>query len=168
MSDTQNLFFSVSLFLLVSSSKEQVCQNGPIEPFRHFQFAGPKRPRPPSCRTIYAKNLPYDTTENAVKDYFQQFGDITSVRLARWNHTQRLKGFGYIQFETTKGVDKAMKAAKNSKVQLGGRGLILDYETAPPKRSFKTQSGRLWQKEEQRAASALQRDKSRRQKIMGK
>lgn len=158
----------MSLFLLVSSSKEQVCENGPIEPFRHFQFAGPKRPRPPSCRTIYAKNLPYDTTENAVKDYFQQFGDITSVRLARWNHTQRLKGFGYIQFETTKGVDKAMKAAKNSKVQLGGRGLILDYETAPPKRSFKTQSGRLWQKEEQRAASALQRDKSRRQKIMGK
>lgn len=103
-----------------------------------------------------------------MKEYFQQFGDVTNVRLARWSHTQRLKGFGYVQFETTRGVEKVMKAANNGKVQIEGRGLILDYETAPPKRSFKTPNGRSWQKEEQRAASALKRDKSRRQKILAK
>jgi hypothetical protein len=38
------------------------------------------------------------------------FGEVVSVRLARWNHTQSLKGFGYVQFRSGEGAEAAMAA----------------------------------------------------------
>ncbi|RYG42484.1 hypothetical protein EON68_01750, partial [archaeon] len=55
--------------------------------------------RPASCTTLFVKGLPYDADEDTVKSAFSRFGSVASVRLGRWNHTARLKGFGYVQFE---------------------------------------------------------------------
>jgi nucleolin len=53
--------------------------------------------QPESCRLVYVKNLPYDVTELEVKEAFSRCGIVTSVRLPVWNHTKKLKGFGYVR-----------------------------------------------------------------------
>lgn len=41
---------------------------------------------------------------------FSSYGAVTGVRLARWNHTARLKGFGYVTFEHGSAAEAAVKA----------------------------------------------------------
>jgi nucleolin len=77
-----------------------------------------------------------------------------STRLARWNHTGHLKGFGYVQFEHGFSAEAAVKAFRagaradggGEPVMVGDRAVQLDYETGAPRGSFKTASGRLFTK----------------------
>lgn len=72
------------------------------------------------CRTIFIKNLPYDCTEEALKEAFTFCGKISSVRLALWNHTQKQKGFGYVEFVKENSAEIAVKKQREIKV---GRGI---------------------------------------------
>jgi RNA recognition motif-containing protein len=126
-----------------------------------------ERPRPKGCATVFIKGIPYDSNEEAVKAAFGKFGTVTSVRLARWNHTERLKGFGYVSYEhgfsaeaavkayregLARGSGKAAGAGKAAEaLMLGGRMVHLDYETGAPKQSFKTGEGKQFFKTEEAA-----------------
>lgn len=115
------------------------------------------KPRPAGCTTLFVKGLPYETTEEAVAADFSKFGAVASVRLARWNHTERFKGFGYVQFEHGFSAEAAMKAFRSAAegtpgaapVQVGGRTVSLDYETGIPRQSFKASSGQKFYKTEE-------------------
>ena len=48
--------------------------------------------KPVGCRRIFVKNLPYDITEEDMRNSFLVFGPITNIRLAVWQHTGNLKG----------------------------------------------------------------------------
>jgi hypothetical protein len=48
------------------------------------------------------------------------FGEVVNVRLARWNHTQALKGFGYVQFRRGAEAEAAVRA-ENVQVRVGVR-----------------------------------------------
>lgn len=90
---------------------------------------GKKLVTPPSgCNTLFVKNLPYDTTELAVKDLFNKYGNVESVRLAKWKHTQNLKGFGYVSFQSEKDLSDAINKNQNKGFILEGRRLIIDFE----------------------------------------
>lgn len=119
------------------------------------------RPRPKGCSTLFVKGLPYETDEEAVKAVFSRFGNVTSVRLARWNHTGRLKGFGYLAYEHGYSAEAAVKAYKDGikggaasggagLLTVGGRPVHLDWdEQGAPKGSFKTTSGQNFLKTEE-------------------
>jgi len=99
--------------------------------------------RPPGCRTIFVKNLPYDINEDALRTVFLRFGKIVDVRIPIWNDTKRRKGVGYIQFAT----DYATEEAFKSEITIRGRNLILDFDSSQqPKASFKTTQGVPWSK----------------------
>ena len=85
------------------------------------------RDHPKGCKTLFVKNLPYDTNESEVSSTFSKFGTVASVRLSHWNHTKNLKGFGYVDFEKAEDCKKAMEAS--SSVTMKGRSLHLDYES---------------------------------------
>eukprot|EP01040_Poterioochromonas_malhamensis_P011273 gene11273-12281_t len=91
--------------------------------------------RPPGCRTIFIRNLPYDVTEEEIRQEFMVYGPIVSVRLAVWNHTNNLKGFGYIEFKREDSSEIAVK--KSGTIRLKGRPVAVDYETQGPKKGFK-------------------------------
>jgi nucleolin len=91
--------------------------------------------KPPGCRTIFIKNLPYECDESEIRDVFMVYGKINSVRLARWGHTNHLKGFGYVEFKTEDSADVAVR--KSGSIIVNGRKLICDFETGQPKGSFK-------------------------------
>ena len=95
---------------------------------------------PAGCTTIFIKNLPYDVNEEEVEAYFKVFGPITSVRLARWGHTNQLKGFGYVCFKRPDSAEIAVKKSKLAgEVTLKGRAIVCDFETGAPKLSFQRQ-----------------------------
>jgi len=101
---------------------------------------------PAGCKTVFVKNLPYDVEESDVEEYFKVFGPVTSVRLARWGHTNQLKGFGYVGFKRPDSAEICVKKSKlNNAVVFKGRVILCDFETGAPKMSFQRQEQKLKQ-----------------------
>ncbi len=55
---------------------------------------------------IYVGNLPYDFTEEELKDMFNQFGDVANVKIILDKISGRSKGFGFVEMaEKSEGQD---------------------------------------------------------------
>ena len=48
---------------------------------------------------IYLGHIPHGFFEKEMKEFFEQFGKVTRIRLARSKKTARSKGYGFIEFE---------------------------------------------------------------------
>jgi RNA recognition motif-containing protein len=65
---------------------------------------------------IYIGNLSYEVTEEDLKEAFEVFGAVDTVKLIKDNHTGRSKGFGFVEM--------AAKAEAESAIQgLNGKDL---------------------------------------------
>jgi nucleolin len=95
--------------------------------------------RPVGCKQVFVKNIPYDCTEEDVRDVFKVCGPIEDVRMARWGHTDQLKGFCYVSFKREDSADIAVK--KTGQLAIRGRPVLVDFETGAPKMGFKHSSG---------------------------
>lgn len=71
------------------------------------------RPRPMIRReklvTVFVKNLPYECTEESVKEYFGKFGEIHNVRMPR-DDNKRVKGFAFVEVVGRDGYEKILKS----------------------------------------------------------
>ena len=47
---------------------------------------------------LYVGNLPYNTTEDDLRNLFSQYGSIDSVAVITDRETGRSKGFGFVEF----------------------------------------------------------------------
>uniref|UniRef100_H3CP11 Eukaryotic translation initiation factor 4B n=1 Tax=Tetraodon nigroviridis TaxID=99883 RepID=H3CP11_TETNG len=73
--------------------------------------------------TAFLGNLPYDVTEDSIKDFFRGLA-ISAVRLPREpSHPERLKGFGYAEFDD---VESLLRALSLSEENLGSRRIRVD------------------------------------------
>jgi RNA recognition motif-containing protein len=60
------------------------------------------------------------------------------VRLAVWNHTGKLKGFGYVDFKSEESAEIAVnKSVYGGGINVKGRPVICDFETGQAKGSYK-------------------------------
>ncbi|MCD4664962.1 MAG: RNA-binding protein [Bacteroidales bacterium] len=59
---------------------------------------------------IYVGNLAYSIEENDLKEIFQEFGEIESVKIITDKYSGRSKGFGFVVMETD---DEAKAAIEN-------------------------------------------------------
>jgi nucleolin len=100
--------------------------------------------KPPNCKTIFIKNLPYDTNEKEVFSAFQFCGKISHVRLVKWQHTNKLKGIGYVEFAKEESAEIAVK--KRHEISVGGRSVLVDFEGGKPKASYRDTEGRNYAK----------------------
>ncbi|XP_011473882.1 eukaryotic translation initiation factor 4B isoform X3 [Oryzias latipes] len=81
-----------------------------------------KLPRSPPY-TAFLGNLPYEVTEESIKDFFRGLA-ISAVRLPREpNNPQKLKGFGYAEFDD---VDSLLRALSLDEENLGNRRIRVD------------------------------------------
>lgn len=69
---------------------------------------------------IYVGNLSYNTTEDELRDYFAQYGNIEDIKLIIDFNTGRSKGFGFITFSANQDCENALAA---NGVELSGRKL---------------------------------------------
>ncbi|CAL1608345.1 unnamed protein product [Knipowitschia caucasica] len=79
-------------------------------------------PRSPPY-TAFLGNLPYDVSEESIKDFFHGLA-ISAVRLPREpSNPERLKGFGYAEFDD---VESLMRALTLNEENLGNRRIRVD------------------------------------------
>ncbi|KAL1020771.1 hypothetical protein UPYG_G00004460 [Umbra pygmaea] len=73
--------------------------------------------------TAFLGNLPYDVTEDSIKEFFRGVG-ISAVRLPREpSNPERLKGFGYAEFDD---VESLLRALSLNEENLGNRRIRVD------------------------------------------
>ena len=81
---------------------------------------------------IYVGNLSYDTTEDGLRDFFGQYGNISEIRLISDFQTGRSKGFGFITFSSDAEGENALSAHD---VELDGRKLRVNTAQDKPRRN---------------------------------
>jgi RNA recognition motif-containing protein len=69
---------------------------------------------------IYVGNLSYNTTEDQLRDFFSQYGNIDELKLISDFQTGRSKGFGFITYASD---DEGKNALEANGQELDGRKL---------------------------------------------
>ncbi len=65
---------------------------------------------------IYIGNLSYDTTEEALKTLFDEFGAVENVKVIKDRFSGRSKGFGFLEMPSNSEADKAIKALNGKRI----------------------------------------------------
>ena len=93
-------------------------------------------------KRIYTGNLPFSSTEDEVRDLFEQYGNVLSVNLVNDRETGRPRGFGFVEME-----DEEAEAAIAGLdgVNFGGRNLKVNEARPRPDRGHRGGGGhRRW------------------------
>ena len=73
-------------------------------------------------KKLYVGNLSFETTENDLKELFEEIGQVETVRIITDRNTGRSKGFGFVEMQ--EGADKAIAQMNGKEVQ--GRTLTVN------------------------------------------
>ncbi|RCN40251.1 hypothetical protein ANCCAN_13818 [Ancylostoma caninum] len=79
----------------------------------------------PNRSSVYVGNIPYQTTEDAIGNYFTQAGQVTNVRIAYDRETGRPKGFGFCEFSDEAGAQNAVNTLNGA--DFNGRSLRVNW-----------------------------------------
>jgi RNA recognition motif-containing protein len=88
---------------------------------------------------IFVGNLSRQASEEDVKQRFEQFGKITSVKIVRDMFTRESKGFGFVEMPVRAEAEAAIK--KLNATELLGRPMTVNEARPRPERS---RGGRRW------------------------
>jgi RNA recognition motif-containing protein len=61
------------------------------------------------AKKLYVGNLAYSTTQEQVRELFEQAGEVAEVTLITDRDTGRPKGFGFVEMATEEGAQEAIK-----------------------------------------------------------
>lgn len=82
-------------------------------------------------KRIYVGNLPFDSTEDSLKELFGTHGEVDSVKVITDRETGRSRGFGFV--EMSSGGTEAISALNGHSID--GRSLTVN-EARPRKDRF--------------------------------
>jgi RNA recognition motif-containing protein len=80
---------------------------------------------------IFVGNLSYDLTEEELSQAFEQYGELSSVKIIKNRFNGKSRGFGFVEFEDEANGQTAIDELNGQ--ELKGRPLRVDK--ARPKRS---------------------------------
>jgi heterogeneous nuclear ribonucleoprotein A1/A3 len=63
-----------------------------------------------SARKIFVGGLSYSTTEETLRTYFQQFGELIDSVVMTFPENKRSRGFGFVEYATDEQVDDCQAA----------------------------------------------------------
>jgi len=78
---------------------------------------------------IYVGNMSYQTTEDSIKDLFEQYGTVNKVTMISDRETQRPKGFGFVIMDDDAAATKAIEELNQKEFD----GRTLKINEAKPK-----------------------------------
>ncbi|WP_432735958.1 RNA recognition motif domain-containing protein [Maridesulfovibrio sp. FT414] len=73
------------------------------------------------AKNLYVGNLAWSATEQDVRAAFEEFGDVTSVKLVNDRETGRPRGFGFVEMSDNAAAQAAIEAMDGK--EFGGRNL---------------------------------------------
>uniref|UniRef100_A0A803TE86 RNA-binding protein Musashi homolog 1 n=1 Tax=Anolis carolinensis TaxID=28377 RepID=A0A803TE86_ANOCA len=79
-----------------------------------------------SCSKMFIGGLSWQTTQEGLREYFGQFGEVKECLVMRDPLTKRSRGFGFVTFVDQAGVDKVLAQSRHE----------LDSKTIDPKVAF--------------------------------
>jgi RNA recognition motif-containing protein len=72
------------------------------------------------AKKLYVGNLPFSTSEDEVKEFFSQIGEVESVKIITDRETGRSRGFCFVEMENA---DEAISNLNGK--ELGGRKITI-------------------------------------------
>ena len=82
-------------------------------------------------KQIYAGNLSYQMSDDALRSLFQQHGEVDSVKIIRYPDSGKSKGFGFVEMANDDEADSAIQKLNGSDVD--GRNIRVNV--ARPKKN---------------------------------
>jgi len=73
---------------------------------------------------LYVGNLPYNTSEDDLRNLFSPFGNVDSVAVITDRDTGRSKGFGFVEFGDDNEARNAIQGLSGQ--EFGGRALTVN------------------------------------------
>ncbi len=73
---------------------------------------------------LFVGSLPFDLTEDELKELFEQYGPVNSVRIVVDRDTKRSRGFGFVEMSNQDDGKKAMDELNGS--NLNGRSIVVN------------------------------------------
>ncbi len=70
---------------------------------------------------IYVGNLPYNVVEEDLREIFEEYGEVASVKIISDKLTGRSKGFGFVEMDEDQEAKKAIEELNNA--ELSGRNI---------------------------------------------
>ncbi|XP_038049197.1 RNA-binding protein 28-like [Patiria miniata] len=105
-------------------------------------------------RTVFIRNILFETTEEEIHEFFSEFGQIMYCKLVVDKATEHSKGTAFVQFATTENAERCLeKASKEGDegLVLGGRQLLvslaLPREQASKLREVKKEKQKILKKD---------------------
>ena len=86
---------------------------------------------------MYIGNLPYNVSEDELREMFSEFGTVDSIKLITDKFSGQSKGFGFIEMSNNSEADKAIKALNKSNVK--GRDIKVNQAEPQGKRPQRKQ-----------------------------
>jgi cold-inducible RNA-binding protein len=97
---------------------------------RSYAFISEKKITMEEAYKLYVGGIPYETSEDALKDAFSQAGTVTSAVIITDRETGRSRGFGFIEMTSDEELQKAIEMFDGK--ELEGRKLTVN-KARPPK-----------------------------------
>lgn len=73
---------------------------------------------------LYVGGLPYSTTDQELEELFATYGTVVSAKVITDKETNRSRGFGFVEIESSEDAQKAIQALHES--DFGGRKIIVN------------------------------------------
>lgn len=88
-------------------------------------------------KNLFVGSLAYATTDDTLREFFEQIGPVASAKVIMDRESGRSKGFGFVEFEDEANNQKAIDQLNGQ--ELDGRGITVN-EARPreerPRRDF--------------------------------
>ena len=73
---------------------------------------------------IFVGNLNYAVSEDDLKSIFEEFGELSSVKVIKDRFTSRSKGFGFVEMDNDEEAKKAIEQLNGTEVE--GRDIVVN------------------------------------------
>lgn len=70
---------------------------------------------------IYVGNLPYNVVEEDLREIFEEYGEVSTVKIISDKLTGRSKGFGFVEMDDDQEAKKAIEELNNA--EISGRNI---------------------------------------------
>jgi RNA recognition motif-containing protein len=83
-------------------------------------------------KRLYVGGIPYSSTEETIKEFFSQAGQVDSVRIILDRMTGRSRGFGFVEMADEDGARKAIEMFDGKEFE--GRTLVVNEARSEERR----------------------------------
>ena len=89
---------------------------------------------------IYVSNLAYNTTDDDLRQLFESYGEVDTIRIITDRDTGQSRGFGFVEMPDSAAAKAAIQGLQGK--ELGGRTLTVDE--ARPREPRRESSRSRW------------------------